>query len=37
MGGDDFDDRLTDYLLAEFKASDHIDLSHDEAAVQEST
>ena len=34
MGGDDFDDRLTDYLLAEFKASDHIDLSHDEAAVQ---
>ena len=33
-GGDDFDDRLTDYLLAEFKASDHIDLSHDEAAVQ---
>ena len=34
LGGDDFDDRLTDYLLAEFKASDHIDLSHDEAAVQ---
>ena len=34
LGGDDFDDRLPDYLLAEFKASDHIDLSHDEAAVQ---
>lgn len=34
LGGDDFDVGLTDYLLAEFKASDHIDLSHDEAAVQ---
>lgn len=34
LGGDDFDERLTRYLIDEFKRSDHIDLSRDVAAVQ---
>ena len=34
LGGDDFDERLTRYLIDEFKRSDHIDLTRDVAAVQ---
>jgi molecular chaperone DnaK len=34
LGGDDFDERLTRYLIEEFKRSDHIDLTKDVAAVQ---
>jgi molecular chaperone DnaK len=34
LGGDDFDERLTRYLIEEFKRSDHIDLTKDMAAVQ---
>ncbi|MEG1501386.1 MAG: molecular chaperone DnaK, partial [Clostridiales bacterium] len=34
LGGDDFDQRLVDYLLAEFKKSDGIDLSSDKMAIQ---
>ena len=34
LGGDDFDQRLIDYFVAEFKKSDGIDLKNDEFAVQ---
>ncbi|MGN0204755.1 MAG: molecular chaperone DnaK [Coprococcus sp.] len=34
LGGDDFDERLTRYLIDEFRRSDNIDLSRDVAAVQ---
>lgn len=34
LGGDDFDERLTRYLIDEFRRSDNIDLSRDMAAVQ---
>ena len=34
LGGDDFDKRLIDYMVAEFKKSDGIDLSQDKTALQ---
>ena len=34
LGGDDFDQRIIDYLVAEFKKSDAIDLSQDKMAMQ---
>ena len=34
LGGDDFDQRIMDYLVAEFKKEEGIDLSSDRAAMQ---
>ena len=34
LGGDDFDQRIIDYLIAEFKKSNGIDLSTDKMAMQ---
>ena len=34
LGGDDFDKKIMDYLLEEFKANEGIDLSKDKLAVQ---
>ncbi|MEE8417526.1 MAG: Hsp70 family protein, partial [candidate division Zixibacteria bacterium] len=34
LGGDDFDKRIIDWLVAEFKKSDSIDLSKDPMAIQ---
>ena len=34
LGGDDFDQRVMDYLVAEFKKAEGIDLSHDKVAMQ---
>ena len=34
LGGDDFDQRIIDYLVAEFKKSNGIDLSQDKMAMQ---
>ncbi len=34
LGGDDFDQRIIDYLVAEFKKSEGIDLSGDKMAMQ---
>ncbi len=34
LGGDDFDQRIMDYLVAEFKKDEGIDLSNDRAAMQ---
>ena len=34
LGGDDFDQRVTDYLIAQFKAQEGIDLSADKMALQ---
>ncbi len=34
LGGDDFDAVLTDYIIQEYKKSDHIDLSRDMSAMQ---
>jgi molecular chaperone DnaK len=34
LGGDDFDDRVMNYLISEFKTSDGIDLTNDKMAVQ---
>ena len=34
LGGDDFDKRVMDYLVAEFKAKEGIDLSNDKLAMQ---
>ena len=34
LGGDDFDQRIIDYLVSEFKKSDGIDLSTDKMAMQ---
>lgn len=34
LGGDDFDQRIIDYLLAEFKKMEGIDLSRDKAVIQ---
>ena len=34
LGGDDFDKKLTDYMLAEFKKAEGIDLSNDKMAMQ---
>jgi len=34
LGGDDFDDRITRYMLSEFKNTDGVDLSGDKMAMQ---
>ena len=34
LGGDDFDQRVTDYMLAEFKKTEGVDLSTDKMALQ---
>jgi molecular chaperone DnaK len=34
LGGDDFDDRIIDWMVAEFRKSDGIDLSRDRMALQ---
>ena len=34
LGGDDFDQRIMDYLVAEFKKAEGIDLSNDKVAMQ---
>lgn len=34
LGGDDFDNRLTDWIVREFQAREHIDLHKDFAAMQ---
>ena len=34
LGGDDFDKRIMDYLVSEFKAKEGIDLSNDKLAMQ---
>ncbi len=34
LGGDDFDQRIMDYLVSEFKTSDGVDLSKDKMAMQ---
>lgn len=34
LGGDDFDERITDWLVKSFKAEQHIDLMRDFAAMQ---
>ncbi len=34
LGGDDFDQRITDYMLAEFKRTEGVDLSNDKMALQ---
>ncbi|HHU32195.1 MAG TPA: molecular chaperone DnaK [Clostridia bacterium] len=34
LGGDDFDDRIIDYLVSEFKKSHGVDLSKDKMAMQ---
>ncbi|SES65501.1 molecular chaperone DnaK [Methanococcoides vulcani] len=34
LGGDDFDHRLTEFLIGEFKKAEGIDLSNDKAALQ---
>lgn len=33
LGGDDFDQRLADYIIREFKAKEHVDLSKDTTAL----
>ena len=34
LGGDDFDQKITDYMLADFKAKEGVDLSTDRMALQ---
>ena len=34
LGGDDFDQRITDYMLSEFKRTEGVDLSNDKMALQ---
>ncbi|MDF9866805.1 molecular chaperone DnaK [Bacilli bacterium PM5-3] len=34
LGGDDFDNKIVDYLIAEFKKDTGVDLSNDKAAMQ---
>lgn len=34
LGGDDFDKAVADYLAAQFRKSEHIDLTRDQAAMQ---
>ncbi len=34
LGGDDFDQRITDYMLSEFKKTEGIELSNDKMALQ---
>ena len=36
LGGDDFDQKVTDYMLAEFKKNEGVDLSADKMALQRS-
>ena len=37
LGGDDFDQRIMDYLVAEFKKAEGVDLSRDKVAMQRRT
>ena len=34
LGGDDFDQKITDYMLSEFKKAEGVDLSNDKMALQ---
>ena len=34
LGGDDFDQKITDYMLSEFKKNEGVDLSNDKMALQ---
>ena len=34
LGGDDFDQKITDYMIAEFKKQEGVDLSTDKMALQ---
>ena len=34
LGGDDFDQKVADYMLAEFKRTEGVDLSQDKMALQ---
>lgn len=34
LGGDDFDQRLTDYIISEYKKAERVDLSKDASALQ---
>ena len=34
LGGDDFDQKITDYMLSEFKKTEGVDLSNDKMALQ---
>ena len=34
LGGDDFDQKITDYMIAEFKKQEGVDLSADKMALQ---
>ncbi len=34
LGGDDFDNKIIDYMVAEFKKENSIDLSQDKMALQ---
>ena len=34
LGGDDFDQKITDYMLSEFKRTEGVDLSNDKMALQ---
>ena len=34
LGGDDFDQKIADYMLAEFKKNEGVDLSNDKMALQ---
>lgn len=34
LGGDDFDQKVTDYMIAEFKRTEGVDLSNDKMALQ---
>ena len=34
LGGDDFDQKITDYMIAEFKRTEGVDLSNDKMALQ---
>jgi molecular chaperone DnaK len=34
LGGDDFDQKITDYMLQDFKSKEGVDLSNDKMALQ---
>jgi molecular chaperone DnaK len=34
LGGDDFDQKITDYMISEFKRTEGVDLSNDKMALQ---
>ena len=34
LGGDDFDNKITQYMLSEFKRTEGVDLSDDKMAMQ---